>query len=221
VRFVLASASPARLQTLRSAGVEPEVIVSGVDEDEITAPVPADLVLALAIAKCAAVATELSLTSTEPALVLGCDSLLEFRGEALGKPADAEEAVARWKHMRGRAGILHTGHSLVSIGTADGAVPELADDEAAAVLGGIFTGASAKVSSTEVRFGYPSDAEIEAYVGTGEPLNVAGAFTIDGLGGWFVERIVGDHHNVVGLSLPLLRSMIIELGFSLADLPRP
>ena len=215
MRFVLASASPARLQTLRSAGIEPEVIVSGVDENEIAAPVPADLVLALAIAKCASVATDLSAGITEPALVLGCDSMLEFRGEALGKPADADDAIARWKLMRGRAGILHTGHSLVAIG------PDVAGsaDDAESPLGQAFTGASAKVASTEVRFGYPSDAEIERYVGTGEPLRVAGAFTIDGLGGWFIERIVGDHHNVVGLSLPLLRSMIIELGYTLADLP--
>jgi septum formation protein len=197
MRFVLASASPGRLQTLRNAGVEPEVQVSGVDEDEITAPTPVDLVYALGLAKAAAVAIE----QAGDVLVLGCDSLLEFRGEVLGKPRSAEEAIAGWHEMRGRSGILHTGHSLIEL------------------RGSEIVGSVTRVGSTEVRFGYPSSAEIEAYVATGEPLRVAGAFTIDGLGGWFVERIVGDHHNVVGLSLPLLRTMLAELGYTVADLP--
>jgi septum formation protein len=197
MRFVLASASPARLATLRNAGVQPEVMVSGVDEDEITAPSSTGLVQALAAAKAAAVVGEL----TGPALVLGCDSLLDFRGDILGKPATADEAIARWKQLRGHAGLLHTGHCLIDARPGD---------EFASVL---------RVATTEVRFGHPSDSEIEAYVGTGEPLKVAGAFTIDGLGGWFVESIVGDHHNVVGLSLPLLRGMLGELGYSVADLP--
>ncbi|MGX7680889.1 Maf family protein [Jatrophihabitans sp. DSM 45814] len=211
MRFVLASASPARLRTLRNAGVEPEVMVSGVDEDEFTAVTASDLVQALSMAKAAAVATELSIAAADQAgsdrdgpadaLVLGCDSLLEFRGAALGKPNSAAEAVARWKQMRGRSGVLHTGHTLMSLRGAD------------------IVAASTKLASTEVRFGYPSDDEIVAYVGSGEPLRVAGAFTIDGLGGWFVERIVGDHHNVIGLSLPLLRTMLLELGLGIADLP--
>ncbi|MDQ1734266.1 MAG: nucleoside triphosphate pyrophosphatase [Pseudonocardiales bacterium] len=195
--------------TLRSAGVAPEVMVSGLDEDEITAPSPADLVQALAIAKAAAVATELSMAASGEVggdvggdvLVLGCDSLLEFRGEALGKPANEEEAVARWKQLRGRGGMLHTGHTLMLLRNF-----EIVD-------------AKTKLASTEVRFGYPSDDEIDAYVATGEPLRVAGAFTIDGHGGWFVDRIIGDHHNVVGLSLPVLRTMLIELGLGIADLP--
>ncbi|MDQ1749672.1 MAG: nucleoside triphosphate pyrophosphatase [Pseudonocardiales bacterium] len=180
-------------------------MVSGLDEDEITAPSPADLVQALAIAKAAAVATELSMADSGDVagdvLVLGCDSLLEFRGEALGKPANAEEAVARWKQLRGRGGMLHTGHTLMLLRNS-----EIVD-------------AKTKLASTEVRFGYPSDDEIDAYVATGEPLQVAGAFTIDGHGGWFVDRIIGDHHNVVGLSLPVLRTMLIELGLGIADLP--
>lgn len=194
---MLASASPARLATLVAAGVRPEVIVSGVDESAIKAPDVSSLVYALALAKATAVAVGLQ----GDALVLGCDSLLEFHGEAMGKPADAAEAVARWKLMRGRAGVLHTGHSLLVV--CDSTV----------------SAAQTEVASTEVRFGYPSDDEIEAYVATGEPLRVAGGFTLDGLGGWFVERVIGDHHNVVGLSLPMLRQMVHAAGLSLADLP--
>jgi septum formation protein len=203
VRFVLASASPARLQTLQSAGIEPEVLVSGVDEDAITAPSPAELVQALARAKATAVAD----AQTGGVLVLGCDSMLEFDGQVLGKPASAAEAVARWKRMRGRSGVLHTGHTLLDVGSSR---TNSAADPAAAEA----------VASTTVYFAQPSDDEIEAYVATGEPLAVAGAFTIDGLGGWFVDRVEGDHHNVVGLSLPLLRKLILDLGYTLSDLPR-
>ena len=194
MRFVLASASPARLQTLRAAGVEPEVIVSGVDEDAITAETPAELVQLLSQAKASAVEPGL----TGDALLLGCDSLLELDGLPLGKPGTAAEATARWQRMRGRTGVLHTGHTLIDVAS-----------------GRRLT----RLASTEVDFAEPSDAEIAAYVATGEPLVVAGAFTVDGLGGWFVEAIRGDHHNVVGLSLPLLRRMLLDLGHSLADLP--
>lgn len=197
VRFVLASASPARLATLRAAGVRPEVIVSGVDEDAITADTSTDLVQALATAKARAVAFRLS----GSALVLGCDSMLEFEGETVGKPGSAEQAVARWQRLSGKTGVLHTGHALLELG--DGAVRRTVQ----------------AVASTEVAFAELAPEEIEAYVGTGEPLNVAGGFTIDGLGGWFVESIVGDHHNVVGLSLPLLRRMLAELGYRVTGLP--
>jgi septum formation protein len=197
VRFVLASASPARLRTLRGAGVEPEVIISGVDEDALSASTPAELVQVLATAKALEVAGRIA----DSALLLGCDSMLELDGSALGKPASAEEAVLRWKAMRGRFGVLHTGHTLVSV-------------EAGVVVGQV-----ERVASTEVRFANPSDAEINSYVASGEPLQVAGAFTIDGLGGWFIESIVGDHHNVVGLSLPLLRLMLADLGHAVTDLP--
>jgi septum formation protein len=197
MRFLLASASSGRLRTLRQAGVEPEVEVSGVDEEAITAPTPAELVRALAHAKAVSVAGRQRGT----VLVLGCDSMLELDGTALGKPSSAEEAVARWKVMRARTAVLHTGHTLI----------EVVDSAPARVLD--------RVASTEVRFADPSDAEIAAYVATDEPLRVAGAFTIDGFGGWFVEAVAGDHHNVVGLSLPLLRRMLLEFGHAVSDLP--
>jgi len=197
MRFLLASASSGRLRTLRQAGVEPEVEVSGVDEDALTADSPAELVQVLAHAKAVAVAERQQGTL----LVLGCDSMLELDGFALGKPASVEEAIARWKSMRGRTAVLHTGHTLI----------EVLDTRLGRTLD--------RVASTEVRFAEPSDAEIAAYVGTGEPLRVAGAFTVDGLGGWFVDSIAGDHHNVVGLSLPLLRRMLLEFGYAVTDLP--
>ncbi|HEY0167060.1 MAG TPA: nucleoside triphosphate pyrophosphatase [Jatrophihabitans sp.] len=197
MRFLLASASSGRLRTLRHAGVEPEVEVSGVDEEAITAPTPTDLVRELAHAKAVAVAGR----QRGELLVLGCDSMLELDGAALGKPSSAEEAIARWKSMRGRTAVLRTGHTLIEV--AGSAAVRMSD----------------RVASTEVRFAEPSDAEIEAYVGTGEPLRVAGAFTVDGLGGWFVEAVAGDHHNVVGLSLPLLRRMLLDFGYAVSDLP--
>jgi septum formation protein len=190
-RFVLASQSPARLRTLRNAGVEPVVVVSGIDESTVTGP-PADVALTLAVRKAMAVASRCA-----DALVLGCDSVLDLDGEALGKPADRDDAVARWRQMRGRTGVLHTGHCLVDTVTNRQA---------------------ARVASTTVHFADLTDDEIEAYVDTGEPLAVAGAFTIDGLGGPFVERIDGDPHNVVGVSLPLLRQLLLEVGHRWTDL---
>ena len=194
-QLVLASASPARLATLRAAGLDPTVVVSGVDESQLTGLPPTELALQLAELKCAAVAARADLPPD--ALVLGCDSVLELDGEALGKPHDADKAVRRWRAMRGRVGVLHSGHCL----------REVASDRVAAATG-----------STVVHFADVSDAEIEAYVATGEPLHVAGAFTIDGLGGAFVTRIEGDHHNVVGVSLPLLRELVLELGHGWPDL---
>lgn len=190
---MLASASPARLATLRAAGITPEVLVSGVDESAITAPGPAELTAALAELKATAVALRLE----APALVLGCDSLLEFDGAALGKPADAAEARTRWRRMRGRSGVLHTGHYLIDTAT-DRRVAE--------------------VGATEVHFAQVSDDEIEAYVASGEPLHVAGAFTIDGRGAPFVSRITGDHGTVVGLSMPLLRRLLAALGIAITEL---
>jgi septum formation protein len=189
MRFVLASASPARLKTLRNAGVEPEVIVSGIDEDGVTAGTPAELAARLATLKARAVAARID----DHAIVLGCDSVLELDGTAYGKPASATEARDRLRAMSGKAGILHTGHCVISNGR------ELTE-----------------VASTTVHFADLTDAEIDAYIATGEPLAVAGSFTVDGLGGPFVDHIEGDHHNVVGLSLPLLRRMLITL-----DIPWP
>ncbi len=189
--FVLASASPARLQTLRSAGLDPQVIVSGVDETQADGLPSFEVALQLAELKCAAVAARDEVPSD--ALVLGCDSVLELDGEALGKPTDAADAVRRWQAMRGRTGVLYTGHCLRD--TASGRV-------------------AAATASTTVFFADVTDEEIETYVATGEPLHVAGAFTVDSLGGAFVTGIEGDHHNVVGVSLPLLRDLVIELGHS-------
>ena len=191
MRIILASASPARLATLRSAGIEPEVVVSGVDEDRITSTDAANLAAALAQLKCRAVAAQVE----AEALVIGCDSVLAFEGEIFGKPAGPVEAAGRWRRMRGRSGVLHSGHCV-----------RHGDEE------------FVETASTIVHFADISDAEIDAYVATGEPLQVAGAFTIDGLGGAFVTRIEGDHHNVVGLSLPLLRELVGELGHAWPDL---
>ncbi|MEN1975851.1 Maf family protein [Cellulomonas sp. P4] len=206
--LVLASASPARLATLRAAGIEPAVAVSAVDEPAVLAsagPVaPAEAVLLLARAKARDVAP-----AHPGALVLGCDSMLELDGEVLGKPADAAEATARWRAMRGRAGLLHTGHWLVDA-RQSAAAGASAEAEPEAESGG--------TSTTVVHFADVTDAEIAAYVATGEPLHVAGAFTIDGLGGPFVERIEGDHHGVVGLSLPLLRHLLAARAVPLPTL---
>lgn len=194
-RLILASASPARLQLLRQAGLSPEVVVSGVDESSIRAPRVGELVALLAAAKAQAVAK-----NVDDALVIGADSLLEFRGEALGKPADAADARARWRRMAGRSGILHTGQALLD------------------VQGGSIARRDVAVASTTVHFAAPSGAELEAYIATDEPLQVAGAFTLDGLGGPFVRRIEGDPSAVVGLSLPLLREQLGRVGLTITDL---
>jgi septum formation protein len=212
VTLVLGSSSPARLATLTRAGVRPYVLVSDVDEDSVVEQAvsrfgelaPEDVALVLARAKCEAV-TERLAGDTCPddaptgALVLGCDSVLELDGEVHGKPADKAEAMSRWQRMRGTSGVLHTAHWLI----------DDRDDRD----GG--TGATiGTVASTIVHFAQLSDGEIAAYVASGEPLQAAGAFTIDGLGGPFVSGIEGDHHNVVGISLPLLREMLAEINVS-------
>jgi septum formation protein len=211
--LVLASASPARLATLRAAGVEPTVVVSGVDEDAVLAaartagPVsPADAVLVLARAKAEDVVARLAAEpgsakgAAEAAFVVGCDSMLELDGEVLGKPRTPEVARTRWHAMRGRTAVLHTGHWLVDVRDPSSPV------------------ATGRTASTTVVFASVTDDEIDAYVATGEPLAVAGAFTIDGLGGPFVERVEGDHHNVVGISLPLVRRLLGGRGVAWTDL---
>lgn len=201
LRLVLASQSPARLATLHAAGVRPEVMVSGVDESVVTVREPAALALALAELKATTVADQLlaapsETTPSEAAatLVIGCDSVLEIDGIAYGKPHRPELAVQRWRLMRGRSGTLHTGHFLIKI------------------TDGVRVHAAGRSASTVVHFADLADDEIDAYVATGEPLEVAGAFTIDGLAGPFISRIEGDPHNVVGISLPVLREMIIAAG---------
>lgn len=204
VNLVLASASPARRKVLQGAGLRPVVRVSHVDEDALLAKLraraagPAEQVLALAQAKARAVAGELetSLSPGADTLVVGCDSMLEFHGEVLGKPHNPEVALARVRALSGDGGVLHTGHWAM----------RLRSDAAEAV---------AEVGSTEstvVHFADFSEAEARAYVASGEPLEVAGSFTIDGLGGAFISGIEGDPHNVIGISLPLLRKLAGELG---------
>ncbi|MBD7919533.1 septum formation inhibitor Maf [Cellulomonas sp. Sa3CUA2] len=217
-RLLLASASPARRATLTAAGLAPLVAVSAVDEDAVLAAArerfgalePADAVLVLAQAKAEDVARRLDDVEVEgwdddDVVVLGCDSMLELDGEVLGKPSDADDALARWRAMRGRSGVLHTGHWLVD-------ERDPSDGGTRATLGA--------TASTVVHFADLSDDEVAAYVATREPLAVAGAFTIDGLGGPFVERIEGDHHNVVGVSLPLLRHLLADIDLTVPDLWR-
>jgi septum formation protein len=196
-RLVLASASPARRALLHAAGIDVDVQVSGVDESVVEADNAADLCLALARMKARAVAATLP---AEPGvLVLGCDSVLAFDGQILGKPHSAAEAVKRWRAMRGRSGVLHTGHHLTDLVSGKDAE---------------------EVGATVVHFADLTDDEIAAYVASGEPLHVAGAFTIDGRGGAFVERIEGDAGNVIGLSLPLLRRLLMTFGVTVPQLWR-
>lgn len=192
MRVVLASASPARLAVLRAAGLDPQVIVSGVDEDAYTARSTAQLTGVLASAKAGAVAAGL-----DDGVVIGCDSMLDLDGRAYGKPADAASATGLWRQMSGKSGTLFTGHCVIDAAS----------------------GRSARaVAATTIRFGTPTDEEISAYVGTGEPLSMAGAFTIEGLGGWFVDSIDGDHNNVIGISLPVLRRLFGDLGLTIPAL---
>jgi nucleoside triphosphate pyrophosphatase len=196
-RLILASASPARRALLAAAGIDAEVMVSGVDESVVEAEDAYTLCLALARMKARTIAAQLN--ADPGVVVLGCDSVLEFEGEVFGKPANAEEAVKRWMRMRGNSGILHTGHHLTSL----------------------VSGRQAEaVGTTVVHFADITGEEIAAYVATAEPLNVAGAFTLDGRGGAFVDRIEGDPGNVIGLSLPMLRNLLAEMDIPIISLWR-
>lgn len=194
-RFVLASASATRERVLRAAGLAPVVAPSGFDESLLTAPTPRALATQLAAAKARTAAAR-----ERDALVLGCDSLLDVDGVAYGKPASPEEARERWLAMSGHSGVLHTGHCLID------------------VRGGSVAGEAVDTASTTVHFGRPDPAELDAYVKSGEPLEVAGAFTLDGRGGWFMTGIDGDHGTVLGVSLPLVRQLLRLLGVQVTDL---
>lgn len=191
-KFVLASASPARRRLLQAAGIEPVVIKSDFDESQIQCSDPAELVQILADRKARTVVSQLQ----ESALVLGCDSVLTLAGDVFGKPADPAEAIARWQQMRGQVGQLYTGHALV----------DLYQDTALV-----------RYQVTQVYFADISDRQIAAYVATGEPLQCAGGFAIEGKGGIWVDRLEGCHTNVIGLSLPLLRQMLSLLGYDICD----
>lgn len=193
--FVLASASPARRRLLHSAGIEPVVCPSDFDESQIKLSVPESLVQTLAQRKAETVAPQF-----ESALVLGCDSVLLANGEIYGKPADPAEAIARWQKMRGTVGDLYTGHALIDLSKARTLV---------------------RCQVTRVYFAQVSDRAIEAYVATGEPLNCAGCFALEGRGGLFVEKLEGCHSNVIGLSLPLLRLLLDQLGYDVTDFWQP
>jgi septum formation protein len=203
VRLVLASASPARLAVLRAAGVDPVVRVSGVDEDALATALPnatpAELVTALARAKADAVTKDIAAEHPD-AVVVGCDSMLHVGGELVGKPGCAGVALRRWQAMAGGIGELLTGHAVVRLSE------------------GTVTATASGAQTTLIRFGTPSAEEIAAYVGTGEPLQVAGGFTLDGLGGWFVDGVDGDPSSVIGISLPLTRRLLAEVGVPVVSL---
>jgi septum formation protein len=203
VHFVLASASPARLAVLRAAGLDPSVVVSGVDEDAVAAslpdPSPSELVTALARAKADVVAETVAATRPD-AVIVGCDSMLSIGGEMVGKPGTPEVARERWATMAGSTGELLTGHAVIR------------------VTGGKRVREASASRTTTVRFASPSARELDVYIGTGEPLAVAGSFTLDALGGWFVEGIDGDPSSVIGISLPLTRGLLAEVGISVVDL---
>ena len=202
---VLASASPARLAVLRAAGIDPVVEVADLDEDGLLDGMPdataGAKVTALASATAAAVAERIGATHPD-AIVIGCDSMLLIDGALVGKPHTAEVARARWSEMAGGKGDLYTGHAVLRL--TDGAVVASAAEHAV----------------TGVRFAEPTPAELDAYLATGEPLAVAGSFTIDGLGGWFIEGLDGDPSNVIGLSLPLTRRLMARIGITVTDLWR-
>jgi septum formation protein len=204
-RVVLASASSGRRKVLRQAGIDPLVIVSGVDEDAVIARLdpdatPGDVTTALAAAKADAVAHVLDPAVAADCVVIGCDSMLYRDGELVGKPATADAARLGWQQMGGKSGRLYTGHCVIRL--RDNAITHRASDS----------------TSTTVRFGIPSPADLDAYVGSGEPTAVAGGFTLDGLGGWFVDGVDGDPSSVIGIGLPLMRRLFERAGLSISAL---
>ncbi|MBD2095378.1 septum formation inhibitor Maf [Trichocoleus sp. FACHB-591] len=190
-QFVLASASPARRRLLQNAGIQPLVSQSNFDESQVQLSNPADLVQTLALRKAETVTPYFT-----EALILGCDSVLAIDGEIHGKPVNAADAIARWQQMRGKIGDLYTGHALIDLTRNQSLV---------------------RCRVTRVYFANVSDRQIEAYVATGEPLNCAGCFALEGKGSAFVEKLEGCHTNVIGLSMPLLRQMLSDLGYDITD----
>lgn len=204
-RVVLASASPARRAVLRGAGIDPVVLVSGVDEDAVVAALPTDtgpgeVTTALAIAKADAVLTTLDEGLSADCVVIGCDSMLYRDGRLWGKPATEAAVIESWRAMAGTSGRLYTGHCVVRL--RDGVVDARAAEHAV----------------TTVRFGRPSETDLQAYARSGEPTSVAGGFTLDGLGGWFVDGVDGDPSAVIGISLPLTRSLLERTGLLISAL---
>lgn len=206
-RIVLGSASTGRLRVLRDAGIEPLIVVSGVDEDALLDGLgenadPGEVVTTLAAAKAAAVAGALDPTVAADAVVIGCDSMLSVDGRLSGKPGTPQAARRQWHAMAGREGRLFTGHCVIRL------------------RGGVQVAAQTAAAVTTVRFGIPTESELEDYIGTGEPLGVAGAFTLDGRGGWFIDGVDGDPSNVVGLGLAVTRRLLESVGCAIGDLWR-
>ncbi|WP_059016189.1 nucleoside triphosphate pyrophosphatase [Mycobacterium sp. M26] len=204
-RVVLGSASSGRLRVLRHAGIDPLVVVSGVDEDAIVDRLgpgadPGDVVNALARAKAEAVREVLDDGVAADCVVIGCDSMLYVDGRLRGKPGTPENAAQQWNSMAGRDGHLYTGHCVIR------------------VLDGVTTRTETRAAVTTVRFSTPNATDLAAYIATGEPLNVAGAFTLDGLGGWFLDGVDGDPSNVVGLGLALTHELFSTVGLSIGEL---
>lgn len=189
--FILASASPARRRLLQSIGIEPLVRRSDFDESQVQLRDPAQLVQTLAQCKAETVAAHLG-----TGLILGCDSVLAIHGEIHGKPDSPAEAISRWQQMRGRVGELYTGHALIDLAQTQTLV---------------------RCQVTRVHFAPLSDQQIERYVASGEPLHCAGGFALEGKGGLFIEKLEGCYSNVIGLSLPLLRQMLSDLGYDAVD----
>lgn len=212
-RIVLASSSPSRLSVLRSGGIEPLVLVPGVDEDAAAAelharhpdPSPAQVVAHLAAAKCAAVSEQFAGDIPSGSLVVAGDSMLLLDGQLQGKPHTVEKTVARWQQQRGRTASLITGHAFTNV---------MVDPDTCTT---VFTPVDTAVSETVVHFAEATDTDIRAYAETGEPLACAGAFTLEALGGWFIDRIEGDPSSVIGLSLPLVRQAITGAGRNVSD----
>jgi septum formation protein len=204
-RLVLASASPGRRKVLRQAGIDPLVVVSGVDEDAVVARLdplatPGDVTTALAAAKADAVTHNLDPAVAADCVVIGCDSMLYRDGELIGKPASAKAALEGWRRVAGKSGQLYTGHCVI----------RLSDNKV--------TYRAADATCTTVNFGVPSPADLDAYIAQGEPLAVAGGFTLDGLGGWFIDGVEGDPSAVIGIGLPLTRHLLAHAGLSLKDM---